>query len=251
MNLILLVFIAMLSGCATDAKLQAQIDQVNRLDYHKSYDNQGDANWAVGQWVLYRTSTRSQEEIFRFFDKEPIPGFRKITITGKTGSSFWLEQQIVGPKQEETIAALVDVAASQGKSRFNIVRIKFTQSDGKVVEIDNKNIADSQAENAWEEMQYLINLFEHSHKHGRIGTISVPAGTFNNAYEIPFSMSRVLGQEKGNVFYSHAVPILTLVKLQATDTTSRWFKNTSTWEIADFGHSGGSSHFSFQGQSRL
>ena len=245
-TLLALLIIGVVSSCSSKLNLQPQIDEVNSIHHEKSYANQGEITWSAGQWALYKTHTTSREEIFRLFDSAPVDGFRKISITKQSDSSFWLEQHIVHPDQEEHIAALVIGMNQQDAKHLKITRLKFTQPGGEVVEIDEQNLASDNAKDTLEKMQYLLNLLEHSNRKGRSRNITVPAGTFNNANEVPISMSLLLGQVKGNVLYSHAIPILALAKLQTAHDTSGWLKDTITWELSDFGQSGASSYFSLQ-----
>ena len=244
-TLLALLIISVISGCSSKLNLQPQIDEVNSIRHNDTYPNEGKTIWSVGQWALYKTENASREEVFRLFDGKPVGGFRKISITGQSGASFWLEQHIVWPDHEEHIAALVTGMNQPDANHLKITQLKFTQSDGEVIEINEENLASDTAVAPLDDMQYLLNLLEHSHRKGRIGNITVPAGTFENTNEVPFSMSLRFGKTEGNVLYSYAVPISTMVKLQATQDTSGWLKDTSTWELADFGQSGASSYFSF------
>jgi hypothetical protein len=241
---LVLLIIGITSSCSNNVKLQSEIDAVNNLHPDKTYANQGETIWAVGQWALYKTRSTSREEIFRLINTGPVNGFRRIAITGKSGTSFWLEQHIVEPGHEQHIAALVTGMNHQEEKQLKITKLKFSQANGEIVEIEEQELASSEAEDARAKMQYLLYLLSHSQNKGRSRNITVPAGTFYNVNELPISLSLWLGLVKGTVMYSQAVPILSVVNLQVINDTSGWFKDTSTWELADFGQTGKSSYFS-------
>ena len=131
--LLALLIIGVISGCSSKLNLQPQIDEVNSISHQNTYPNEGKTLWAVGQWALYRADYATREEVFRLFDSKPVGGFRKISITGQSGTSFWVEQQIVWPDHEEHIAALVTAMNQTDAKHLKITRLKFTRSGGEVV----------------------------------------------------------------------------------------------------------------------
>ncbi len=245
-NAIFLYFMLfLLFGCARNDKgLQQQIQAAVEISQERTYPNKATHPLQAGQWAKYVVQHSYSEEMFRLIQSSPETEVYTISVTAVDNTSFLLQQTTLSTSGETHVEGLVSGLESQDATQFKIESLRFSDKTGKVASFSGSEIESGSADEAKDALKFLLNILIQSHKADRYRTVTVPAGTFLQAKQIPFSFSTLLGQEKGNILFSKAIPVLGVAELSAVRISSAWFKETERWQLLDFGWSDANSYFS-------
>ena len=231
-----LVALALLTSCANPA-LRESIDQTFALSKDTVHENRAPIPWEVGQWVLLRLTSASGGTLFRWSPWE-TRGYRKLSITGREGSAFWLEEREVWPDEESQVAVLLDNVEQGDLSKAHVVKIRFKNEAGQTVEVDAADTEDSAAVEIRDRFQIRLSTYMLRTGVGRTRDVTVPAGTFKDTHAVPVSRILRTGRWVGNTWFTHAVPIIEFAKMTTRAETIIFFYNELTDEVVDFGLTG-------------
>ena len=209
------------------------------------YNDTSAIPWTAGQWSLYKTGSITRDRIFYLFDSSQNKGFTRILLAAKSNNSFWLELAIVENNKEQHIAGLVSQVVPSAKERYKITALKF--ADGSTVKhLTETELSDGKGAESLERIDFWLNLILHSSHPGYHRNVTLPAGSFLNAKEVPISLPLQSRQMNGYVWYHNAIPIAPLVKFEINTTATKRINTIKTAELVDFGLAGQTSYFSFE-----
>jgi hypothetical protein len=231
----------LLTSCASE-ELRKEIDQVFELQKQANYEEGKRIPWAVGQWALFRTTETGGETILRVFSSESR-GFRRLAITKKEGSAFWLEVREVQPCDERRFALLVDNVDRDRMRDLRLLQLKILDSDGKIITIDGNEGGPSAARDLRARFRSFAGAMYLVGGTGRVRKVTVPAGTFAETYVVPISMSLDSGRQAGHVWFTNAVPIVYHARYFSRAVSWVWGESTVLHELVDFGLQGAQSAF--------
>jgi hypothetical protein len=223
---------SVLASCATaDSALEEKIDEVWGVKSDAVHENGDVIPWQVGQWVRARV------------DEDGDKGFRMVSIAKKEGTAYWLEVQTVNPYRELRYAALLDGYQPGNLKGLKLVKLLVMDPEGTPVEVGEEEATVPNAELARDKCKALLSLLKHKGALGRVQSVTVVGGTFQDALARPITMYAGGSAWSGSVWYTNAVPILSFAKVDLGLAHAILLKQNRFLEVAEFGTQGAKSEF--------
>lgn len=244
-RIVLLAATFVLSSCASE-QLEERIDQVFEMRKEVSYDEGPRLSWSVGQWALFRITRTSGETILRLFGGS-TRGFRRYSVTRKEGSTFWLEIHEVFPDRERHYALQLGQVHPDRMRDLRLLQVKTLQNDGEVATFGEDENGPADVHELRERFRVFTGAMDLVDGTGRVRRVTVPAGTFEEAYVVPVSRSLEKGRQAGHAWFTNAVPIAYYAKYFQRVVSWIWGESTVHYELVDFGLEGAESRFFEEG----
>lgn len=228
---ILVCLTLILASCTVPARedLKKEIDSVfNMNPRNVTHENTTIIPWAVGQWVIVRST-----------DSDGNRQIQKTSVAKKEGTCFWLETESTTYQDKTWGAVLIENYNPDNLTSMKVTKMKIKSSDGTVREVTPEQGLGS-ANDAF------VQIIQQIQTGGTKEKVTVAAGTFNNARKtaitVEVRMAIMSATIKGDYWFTYAVPVLYFAK--ADQQTQALFKNIRVQqEVVDFGMAGATSQF--------
>lgn len=184
--------------------------------------------WKVGQWALFK-STNDDGKV----------SIRKVSLTSKEGSAYWLETTTTTYFDKSHAAILIDGYDMKDYSKIRILKIKIKDEKGKVTELQPDQLKMAGGFDA------IVQTIKHSINQGITETMSVPAGVFKNAKKVHVTVQGegpVGFASEADVWYHYEVPIYGWFR-SVSSGKALWIQTSTLDELLAFGDTGATSVF--------
>jgi hypothetical protein len=196
--------------------------------------------WAVGQWARFRLTQRSEETLLGLFSGESRSVW-ELAITRQEGDAFWVECRRAEPDEELRAAVLVRNVRPDRLRDMVPLKVKVLRDDGEVEEVEGDREKLEAASPFVSQLKVLAALADLRGGTGRVREVTVPAGTFREAYAVPLSLPFRTGRRTGHLWFTDSVPIVHGARFLSRQVSWIWLESTDLAELVDFGEHGAKS----------